>query len=217
MAQQAALVELKKIKAEEKLERQLALVTVDQAPTEATWLQEMSQGLFADSREEHDALEAKPSEADLQSLNNVLKAKTKKKRTRQKMLLMEEKKKQMERQKKQRQSDIYRLKSIKADIRQKESEVSSRTKKAELERQQRRAKGTKRLNRTRYEEPDIPINLISELTGSLRSVKVEGNLLEDRFKSLQKRNIIEPRERFLRKRVYKKKVYEKKTQREITK
>jgi nucleolar protein 53 len=35
--------------------------------------------------------------------------------------------------------------------------------------------------------------LTSELTGNLRSIKPEGNLIEDRYKSLQKRNVIETR------------------------
>ena len=35
--------------------------------------------------------------------------------------------------------------------------------------------------------------LSEELTGSLKSLKPEGNLLNDRFKSMQKRNIIETR------------------------
>ena len=35
--------------------------------------------------------------------------------------------------------------------------------------------------------------LSEELTGSLKSLKPEGNLLIDRFKSMQKRNIIETR------------------------
>jgi hypothetical protein len=35
--------------------------------------------------------------------------------------------------------------------------------------------------------------LSEELTGSLKSLKPEGNLLTDRFKSMQKRNIIETR------------------------
>ena len=35
--------------------------------------------------------------------------------------------------------------------------------------------------------------LTNELTGNLRSIKPEGNLIEDRYKSLQNRNVIETR------------------------
>ena len=37
------------------------------------------------------------------------------------------------------------------------------------------------------------ILLGEELTGNLRRLKPEGNLLEDRFKSMQKRNVFETR------------------------
>merc|ERR1712020_499905 len=49
------------------------------------------------------------------------------------------------------------------------------------------------LSGTKFEENEIPLKLADELTGNLRSLKPEGNLLEDRFKSLQKRNILETR------------------------
>ncbi len=40
---------------------------------------------------------------------------------------------------------------------------------------------------------ELEIKLSNELTGNLRSIKPEGNLIEDRYKSLQKRNVIETR------------------------
>ena len=49
------------------------------------------------------------------------------------------------------------------------------------------------LGEAKFEEQEIPLKLSDELTGNLRSLKPEGNLLEDRFKSLQKRNVFEPR------------------------
>merc|ERR1719305_635008 len=49
------------------------------------------------------------------------------------------------------------------------------------------------LSGVKYEEGEIPLKLGEELTGNLRSLKPEGNLLEDRFKSMQARNIFETR------------------------
>lgn len=49
------------------------------------------------------------------------------------------------------------------------------------------------LSATKFEENEIPIKLGDELTGNLRSLKPEGNILEERFKSFQKRNIMETR------------------------
>lgn len=69
----------------------------------------------------------------------------------------------------------------------------------------------KRLGSLKYEEPEIELKLSSEITGNLRTLKVnrlkfkfffliffvkpEGNIMADRYKSLQKRNIIEPRDK----------------------
>jgi len=53
--------------------------------------------------------------------------------------------------------------------------------------------GTKRLGSLKYEDPEIDLKLSTEITGNLRNLKPEGNIMRDRYKSLQKRNIIEPR------------------------
>ena len=50
-----------------------------------------------------------------------------------------------------------------------------------------------KLSKHKYEEPETELKLSDELAGSLRGLKPEGNLLADRFKSLQKRNVIETR------------------------
>jgi len=42
-----------------------------------------------------------------------------------------------------------------------------------------------RLSKHKFEEEDEDIKLTEELVGSLRSLKPEGNLLKDRFKSFQ--------------------------------
>jgi nucleolar protein 53 len=64
-----------------------------------------------------------------------------------------------------------------------------------------------------YEEPDIDLQLSEELVGSLRQLKPEGNLLRDRFKSLQKRGIIETRKRATFRRKYKLKEYTRRSHR----
>merc|ERR1711972_388255 len=53
--------------------------------------------------------------------------------------------------------------------------------------------GPVRLSNYKYEPQEIEIKLSDELTGNLRNLKPEGSLLEDRYKSLQRRNIIETR------------------------
>ncbi|CAB4065554.1 NOP53 [Lepeophtheirus salmonis] len=48
-------------------------------------------------------------------------------------------------------------------------------------------------NRHRFEKMEEPVKLTDELTGNLRSLRPEGNLLEERYNSMQKRNIVETR------------------------
>lgn len=49
---------------------------------------------------------------------------------------------------------------------------------------------TKRLGKLKFQEPDIDVNMKEDIAGNMRNIKTESNLLVDRFKSLQKRNII---------------------------
>nr|KAF6272692.1 NOP53 ribosome biogenesis factor [Myotis myotis] len=99
-----------------------------------------------------------------------------------------------------RHQELFRLRRIKAQVAQ-----------------QRLAEADKprRLGRLKYQDPDIDVQLSSELADSLRTLKPEGNILRDRFKSFQKRNMIEPRERAKFKRKYKVKLVEKRAFREI--
>lgn len=46
------------------------------------------------------------------------------------------------------------------------------------------------LSRHKYQPQDIEIQCSDEVTGNLRNLKPEGNLLEDRFKSLQRRRML---------------------------
>lgn len=53
-------------------------------------------------------------------------------------------------------------------------------------------KEPKQLSKRKFEPLDLEFNLGEELNGNLRAIKPEGNILEDRYKSFQRRNIIEP-------------------------
>lgn len=50
----------------------------------------------------------------------------------------------------------------------------------------------RRLARKHFEEEDIPVEDQPESLGNLRRLKPLGNILVDRFKSMQKRNILAP-------------------------
>lgn len=49
-----------------------------------------------------------------------------------------------------------------------------------------------RLGRITFEESEIDINMPEDISGNLRNISVEGNILKDRYKSMQRRNIIAP-------------------------
>jgi nucleolar protein 53 len=55
-----------------------------------------------------------------------------------------------------------------------------------------KAKEPKQLSKKKFEPLDLEFNLGEDIKGNLRGIKPEGNILEDRYKSLQRRNIIEP-------------------------
>jgi len=52
---------------------------------------------------------------------------------------------------------------------------------------------TKRLGSTKFVEPTIQVLCTDELPNELRTLTPKFNLLEDRYKSLQQRNKIEPK------------------------
>uniref|UniRef100_A0A2K6F6D3 Ribosome biogenesis protein NOP53 n=1 Tax=Propithecus coquereli TaxID=379532 RepID=A0A2K6F6D3_PROCO len=113
-----------------------------------------------------------------------------------------------------RHQELFRLRGIKAQVARRLAELALRRR----WRQARRlaeADKPRRLGRLKYQAPDIDVQLSSELSDSLRTLKPEGNILRDRFKSFQRRNMIEPRERAKFKRKYKVKLVEKRAFREI--
>ncbi|NWW25751.1 NOP53 protein, partial [Falcunculus frontatus] len=66
--------------------------------------------------------------------------------------------------------------------------------------------------------PELPKNsgIPKKILGNVPKLQPEGNVLRDRFKSLQRRNMIEPRERAKFKRRYRVKYVEKRAFREVT-
>ncbi|MEJ1286056.1 hypothetical protein NN561_017060 [Cricetulus griseus] len=183
-------VEVQREKDSEKLERQLALPTVEQAAT-----QRVQQAALRAARLQH--------------------------------------------------QELFRLRGIKAQVARRLMELARRKEQRRL-RRLAEANKPRRLGRLKYQDPDIDVQLSSELSDSLRTLKCntelpvdpsavqglasfsqallkslppvpqpEGNILRDRFKSFQKRNMIEPRERAKFKRKYKVKMVEKRSFREM--
>ncbi|KAL1236253.1 Ribosome biogenesis protein [Trichinella pseudospiralis] len=107
------------------------------------------------------------------------------------------------------ENEIHRIKSINKEIKRMELNWERR---AEI-RKRRMAEKLKKpakLGRHPFIASDREVLLPEELPDSLRLLKPEGHILTDRFKSLQQRNILEPRVRCKIKRKYKRKRFNKK-------
>ncbi|VDI08875.1 nucleolar protein 53 [Mytilus galloprovincialis] len=216
LIEKAHNVEVKKAKKEQKLYNALdaKFKKLDKAEIEKTWLTEMSAGLADDDTVEDNDI----GDLDLDkiSVNPPVqreKKKTKIQRNKEKKLKQQEKLQKTDKAKKLRANEIFRLKSLKKEVKEKEKKVEQK-KEARLKREAANKTKTRKIGKMKFEEPNLEIKLTDELEGSLRLLKPEGHLFEDRFKSLQKRSIIEPRVQARHTRKYKPKVFDKRSHRE---
>lgn len=212
LLQTAHDVESRKVKEIEKVNRQVRFLTSEEAANLPTWTEEMSQGLFAEDDKDMDEAEKSNGEYEGAPAAAVraVDRKTKQQRRKEKENQEEQRRLEAEKKDKLRQNEIFRLKTLKKEIKMAEQEAEDRKKKKQ-EMIKSSAKKPKRLGKHQYESPNIEVQLSAELTGNLRTVKQEGNLFEDRFKSLQRRNIIEARQPVKPHRKYKQKTYKRKS------
>ncbi|XP_004644321.1 ribosome biogenesis protein NOP53 isoform X2 [Octodon degus] len=217
-------VELQRQKEAEKLERQLALPPAEQVATQETVFREMCEGLLEESDGEGEpgceappaASEAGAAEASPQPacLAAATEKKTEQQRRREKAARLLRVQQATLRAARLRHQELFRLRGIKAQVAQRLAELARRRERRRLKRLAEDNK-PRRLGRLKYQAPDIDVQLSSERADALRTLRPEGNILRDRFKSFQRRNMIEPRERAKFKRKYKVKLVEKRAFREI--
>nr|CAG4651876.1 EOG090X07H9 [Triops cancriformis] len=208
LLQKAHDVEAQRLVNEQKLSRKLGpmLKRMRSSDREELIMSEMIQGLNEDTDED----DVNENLVELDGSGNKNERKTRQQRRKEKLMKAEEQLRGKAKDEKERMNDIYRLKTIKKEIRewekrQQEKLVKKNEKEAEKDLKPRT------LGKVKYEEPEIDLQLSEELCGSLRELKPEGDLLMDRYKSLQKRNFIEPRLRQRMKRKYKLKKFEKRS------
>jgi len=210
----ASSVEVVKAKKEMKIVRATDEMFPDknEAPTETDYLNEMSSGLF----EGHDGADSDDEDQPL-SVNPPVRREDKKtitQRNKEKRQRLQVEKAQKEKDLRIKKHQMLQIKSNKKRVAEVESQRKEKAvKKAALK--ERFKDKPKKLGRLQYEHTDIEVKLQDELQGSLRLLKPEGHLMEDRFKSLQRRNIIEPRKRAKRLRKYQLKEFEKKSHRNV--
>lgn len=219
LLQDAHDIEVVKQKQEDKIERQLAYNKEDTA-TEETVFQEQVQGLVEDSDEDlasdRDDDEEEEEDEDV-AVGGIAVAqkKTERQRKREKAEKIKEQQRLSERDQVEKRQQIFQLRSISASIKKQDQETKNKQIQRK-EKQEAQKSQPRRLGRLKFQPQDMEVQLSDELAGSLRCLKPEGSVLKDRFKSLQKRNLIEPRERAKFKRRLKVKYVEKRAFREIS-
>ncbi|XP_028417836.1 ribosome biogenesis protein NOP53-like [Dendronephthya gigantea] len=208
----ACEVEIMKQKDIDKIKRQLQLPSEEELAKLPSWEEEMSQGLFDKHEDKNNESENDDDNDDVLMLpsNGKKDRKTKKDKKRANERKKEEESSKEMHRRKVKENEIFRMKSIKRTIKKGEE----KTQKRQEEKQKKMIEASskpQRLGRQKFEEMNIEVQLTNELRGSLRNLKPEGNLFEDRFKNLQRRNIIEPRRPVMPHRKYKLKEYEKRS------
>jgi len=175
----------------------------------------MSEGIVelnGDAEESDAAKEDSAEETEEVNFQNcsVLKPKTRRQKRDRRKRMFEDQKKARERDVKIKEIEISRLKSIKKELKSEEALAAENEEKRKIAKEDRMA-GPLKLSNYNYEPQEIEIKLSEELTGNLRNLKQEGSLLEDRFKSMQRRNMIEVRVKQKTVKRLKRKTFEKKS------
>ncbi|XP_061452648.1 ribosome biogenesis protein NOP53 isoform X2 [Rhineura floridana] len=223
---QAHEMELKRQKAVERLERQLNFPTAAEAPTQETVFKEQCEGLLEEESDEEGRQESplEPQEEEPQADSTppprfpqaaAGEKKTERQRKKEKEAKRLKTRELGKKAARLRRQELFQLRSLRLQVKQREAELLCRKRAREAKREAE-ANKPRRLGKLKYEDPDLDVQLSAELAESLRTLKPEGSILRDRFKSLQKRNLIEPRERAKFKRKYRLKYVEKRAFREIT-
>ncbi|XP_020706530.2 ribosome biogenesis protein NOP53 [Athalia rosae] len=177
-----------------------------------SWIHEMSEGLPTKSSKQEQASGLEDQDSDVKSVNppvkNVKKTLIKRRKQKeQRKLALERKQAKVE---KKKVSDIYKLKSLAKQIAAKEAKEEKLRKKRDKVKALKITE-PKMLSKTKFEAPEPDFELAEDLTGNLRKAKPVGNLLKDRFKSLQHRNILAPATRVMKRNKAKVKKFEKAT------
>lgn len=206
------MVEIDKEKEVQRIERLTTKMfpTAATAPTHQSKMKELSEGIVELGYEHEDGEEDKEDDLETEKVVIGNKPKTRRQLRDKRGRMFQDQKVARDKDTKRREVEIARVKSIKKELKADESKTMERQAKKKAADEQKQM-GPIRLSNYKYEPQEIEIKLSDELSGNLRNLKQEGSLLEDRFKSLQRRNLIEVRvpQRTVRK--LKRKTFEKRS------
>ncbi|XP_028138186.2 ribosome biogenesis protein NOP53 [Diabrotica virgifera virgifera] len=195
LLQKVAEKEQKLIKEENHLRRVTSgmFSKVTESKRDEDWLISMSEGLPSKSNIVSDNEEG--SDTEFKSINPPVKnvKKTLKQKRKHKEHLELEKARKAVKLEKKKVTDIHNLRKVVKHI---DSVKEKQNKLREIRKKNRTLnKKPTVLNANKFEEPDLEFNMGQDIAGNLKDLKTEGNILVDRFKSMQKRNILAPTKR----------------------
>merc|ERR1712243_510519 len=205
----AAMVEIDKEREQQKIERLTTgmLPSKEKAPTAESRMKKLSEGIVELGGEN---VEDEMEDEEIQKIVVGNKPKTRRQLRDRRKRMFEDQKKAREKDLKTREIEVSRLKSIKKELNKDVKTTEERQEKKKAADEEKKL-GPVRLSNYKYEPQEIEIKLSDELTGNLRNLKQEGSLLEDRFKSMQRRNMIEVRVKQKTVRKHKRKTFEKRS------
>ncbi|KAI4877689.1 hypothetical protein NFI96_016765 [Prochilodus magdalenae] len=208
-------VEVQKLKAEEKLQRKLAINKKDIATLETTF-KEQIEGLVEEDEEANQETECAEDDADVGAASQQEK-KTEKQRKKEKAERIMELQKKAERKMVDSRQQLFKLRSISMEVKNAEQKTKRRQMQRKANQEAQKAM-PRRLGKLKLgssaQQVDTTVSTVL-IYLCFFVLQPEGSVLKDRFKSLQKRNLIEPRERAKFKRKYKLKYVEKRAFKEI--
>jgi len=158
-------------------------------------MKEMSEGLLMNQTSNFKLIKEDHKEEDDSSITKAnaksMKKKTLVQRRKQREQKQAANKRASNKLEKKKVSDIYKLKILQKQIETKEKKQEFMRHKR-MKKHEKESLMPKNLSKIKFEPIDPDFQLAEELTGNLRNCKASKNLLKERYKSLQQRNIIAP-------------------------
>merc|ERR1719193_905116 len=197
----ATMVELAKEKEIARVERQTTAMfpSKGKAPTAQDRVKEMSEGILELNQDEGDDDDEDEGKADADAGESsetedgegdqkVVKPKTRKQKRDRRGRMFEEQREKRLKEAKIREMEVMRVKSLKKELSKEDQRTQENQERREKQRGEKMS-GPIQLSNYKYEPQELELKLSDELTGNLRNLSPEGSLLEDRFKSMQRRKI----------------------------
>ncbi|CAI2352491.1 unnamed protein product [Caenorhabditis sp. 36 PRJEB53466] len=114
----------------------------------------------------------------------------KKKKAKAAGLEKEEKRRLEEKAREQDSHNVYRTKQIHRELDEEEKQIHEEAETRKRTKLVKKLTKRQKLGRGKFEDAEDPFLLQEELTGNLRQIKPQGHVLDDRMKSLQRRNML---------------------------